>query len=51
MNGDQSIERILFRFRHTMLPVKDLERSIEFYTRLLGMEVLRRRVNQEKKGP
>ena len=48
MGGDQSIKKVMFRFRHTMLPVKDLERSIEFYTRLLGMEVLRRRINREK---
>lgn len=32
-----------FRFRHTMLPVADVERSVDFYTRLLGMSVLRRR--------
>lgn len=37
---DQGLE---FRFRHTMLPVGDLERAVDFYTRLLGMEVLRRR--------
>lgn len=34
---------IQFRLRHTMLPVSDLERSVDFYTRLLGMTVLRRR--------
>ena len=49
MDNDKSIEKVLFRIRHTMLPVKELERSIEFYTRLLGMEVLRRRINQEEK--
>jgi lactoylglutathione lyase len=32
-----------FRIRHTMLPVKDLDRSIDFYTRLLGMDVMRLR--------
>ncbi|MDX1483510.1 MAG: VOC family protein [Alphaproteobacteria bacterium] len=32
-----------FRFRHTMLPVADLERAVDFYTRLLGMQVVRRR--------
>jgi lactoylglutathione lyase len=32
-----------FRFRHTMLPVGDLARSVDFYTRLLGMKVLRER--------
>lgn len=38
---------IRFRFRHMMLPVKDLERSIDFYTRLLGMGIARRRVSEE----
>ncbi|HUB94463.1 MAG TPA: lactoylglutathione lyase [Stellaceae bacterium] len=32
-----------FRFLHTMIRVFDLERSIDFYTRLLGMKLLRRR--------
>lgn len=31
-----------FRFLHTMLRVYDLEASIDFYTRHLGMSVLRR---------
>ena len=31
------------RFLHTMLRVGDLERSVGFYTRLLGMKELRRR--------
>lgn len=30
------------RFLHAMLRVEDLERSIEFYTDILGMRVLRR---------
>ncbi|MFC1816912.1 VOC family protein [Thermodesulfobacteriota bacterium] len=46
MSNAKPIENILFRLRHTMLPVKDLERSIDFYTRLLGMEVMRRRINE-----
>ncbi len=32
-----------YRFLHTMLRVLDLEKSIDFYTRHLGMQVLRRR--------
>jgi lactoylglutathione lyase len=32
-----------FRFLHTMLRVFDLERSLDFYTRLMGMKLLRRR--------
>lgn len=31
-----------FRFLHTMVRVKDLDKSIDFYTRLLGMKLLRR---------
>jgi lactoylglutathione lyase len=31
------------RFLHTMLRVGDLDRSVDFYTRLLGMQELRRR--------
>ncbi len=30
------------RFLHTMIRVKDLDKSIGFYTKLMGMEVLRR---------
>lgn len=32
-----------FRLLHTMIRVKDLERSIDFYTRLLGMKLTRRK--------
>ena len=31
------------RFLHTMIRVGDLERSIDFYTRVLGMTLLRRK--------
>lgn len=31
-----------FRVMHTMVRVKDLEKSIDFYTRLLGMRLLRK---------
>ena len=30
------------RYLHTMIRVKDLDKSIAFYTKLMGMEVLRR---------
>jgi lactoylglutathione lyase len=32
-----------FRILHTMIRVFDLEKSIDFYTRLLGMRLLRRK--------
>lgn len=35
------------RILHTMLRVGDLDRSIEFYTNVMGMNVLRRNENKE----
>jgi len=35
------------KFLHTMLRVTDLEKSIEFYTHVLGMKVLERTDNNE----
>lgn len=32
-----------FRFLHTMLRVRDLDQSIEFYTKHLGMQLLRKK--------
>ena len=32
-----------FRFLHTMLRVRDLDKSLDFYTRLLGMRLLRKK--------
>lgn len=32
-----------FKYLHTMIRVKDLDKSIDFYTRLLGMQELRRK--------
>jgi lactoylglutathione lyase len=38
-----------FRIHHTMLPVSDLNQSIEFYTRHLGMSVMGRRTDQTRR--
>lgn len=35
------------RILHTMLRVGDLDRSIEFYTKVLGMHLLRQRDNEQ----
>ncbi len=43
MSDAQGGDGLEFRFRHTMLPVADMARAVDFYTRLLGMEVVRRR--------
>jgi lactoylglutathione lyase len=43
MSGDSPVTGLSFRIHHTMLPVSNLERSIEFYTRLFGMQVMGRR--------
>ena len=31
-----------YRLLHTMIRVKDMDKSIDFYTRLLGMSMMRR---------
>ena len=48
MAGEKTVNNITFRIRHTMMPVKDLDRSIDFYTRLLGMDVQRLRPSADK---
>lgn len=39
------------RLLHTMLRVGDLQRSIDFYTNVLGMKLLRTSENPEYKYP
>lgn len=38
-----------FQFRHTMIRVQDLDKSVEFYTKILGMEILRKKEFPEGK--
>lgn len=38
----KSAESANFRLLHTMIRVMDLDRSLDFYTRLLGMKLLRK---------
>ena len=38
-----SVDSSKFRLLHTMIRVRDLEKSIDFYTRLLGMKLLRKK--------
>ncbi len=39
--GDSNEGNKGFRLDHTMIRVKDLDKSLDFYSRILGMEVLR----------
>jgi lactoylglutathione lyase len=41
--SSSNVGEIQFRIRHTMLPVRDLDRTVDFYTRLLGMDIMRLR--------
>ena len=41
MSGEKTVDNITFRIRHTMMLVSDLDRSIHFYNRLLGMDIQR----------
>lgn len=48
--GDANlIKGLNFRIHHTMLPVADLDRSVGFYTQLLGMTAMGRRVDETRK--
>jgi lactoylglutathione lyase len=41
MLPQKTADGITFKIRHTMLPVSNMERTVDFYTRLLGMDILR----------
>lgn len=44
-----SVDGVKLHIRHTMLPVADMDRTVDFYTRLFGMDVMRIREEPEKK--
>jgi lactoylglutathione lyase len=41
MLPQKTVDGITLNIRHTMLPVSDMERTVDFYTRLLGMDLQR----------
>ena len=48
MAGEKTVGDITFRIRHTMMLVSNLDRSMDFYTRLLGMDVQRLRPRRRR---
>ena len=48
MTSQHDISGIQFRIRHTMLPVSNLDRSIDFYTRVFKMDIQRLRNAPER---
>jgi lactoylglutathione lyase len=49
MKKENLVNDLSFRVHHTMLPVADLDRSIAFYTRLLGMKVKERHASEARR--
>jgi lactoylglutathione lyase len=49
MSQECLVNDLNFRVHHTMLPVADLDRSINFYTRLLGMKLKERHASEARK--
>lgn len=50
MTAEPTIKDLSFKVNHTMLPVADLDRSIDFYTRLLGMTVREQHASEARKN-
>lgn len=49
MSAESVVDDLTFRIHHTMLPVADLDRSVHFYTRLLGMTPMGRRTDETRR--
>ena len=49
MSQESLVSDLTFRIHHTMLPVANLDRSIDFYTRLFGMTVMGRCSDENRK--
>ena len=49
MSDNSLVGDLTFRVHHTMLPVSDLDRSLGFYTRLLGMKLKERHRSDARK--
>lgn len=48
MSGEPLSKDMKFRLRHTMLPVSNIHRTVDFYTRYLGMDIMRVREAPER---
>jgi lactoylglutathione lyase len=49
MADASAVRDLTFRIHHTMLPVANLDRSIDFYTSLFGMKLMGRRSDPNRK--